>query len=109
MGWIDLDDWVFPYFHSTGSRNSFALRDADLDKAIEAQRTELDPTKRQQLGYQVQRQLLALNAGVNFLSEKVLTLSWPYVKAFPTDASDGYQDRFADCWLDKDDPSYHGR
>ncbi|MBN9491860.1 ABC transporter substrate-binding protein [bacterium] len=109
VGWIDLDDWVFPYFHSTGSRNSFALRDADLDKAIEAQRTELDPTKRQQLGYQVQRQLLALNAGVNFLSEKVLTLSWPYVKAFPTDASDGYQDRFADCWLDKDDPSYHGR
>jgi len=109
MGWTDLDDWVYPYFHSTGSRNSFALRNGDLDKVIESQRTELDATKRQQIGYDIQRRLLGLNAGVNFLSEKVLTLTWPYVKSFPTDISDGYQDRFADCWLDKDDPTYHGR
>ena len=109
MGWIDLDDWIFPYFHSTGSRNSFALRDSDLDKVIESQRTELDASKRQQIGFDIQRRLLALNAGVNFLSEKVLTLTWPYVKSLPTDTSDGYQGRFADCWIDKDDPTYHGR
>jgi peptide/nickel transport system substrate-binding protein len=109
VGWIDLDDWVFPYFHSTGIRNSFALRDSDLDKAIESQRGELDAMKRQQIGFDIQRKLLALNAGVNFLSEKVITLTWPYVQGFPTDASDGYQDRFASCWLDKSDATYHGR
>lgn len=108
-GWIDLDDWIYPYFHSTGSRNSFALRDSDLDALIVSQRNELDATKRQQIGYDIQRKLLALNAGVNFLSEKVLTLAWPYVKSLPADASDGYQDRFADCWIDKDDPTYRGR
>lgn len=109
IGWIDLDDWVFPYFHSTGARNSFALRDADLDKSIEAQRGELDADKRQQIGYDIQRKLLQLNAGVNFLSEDVITLSWPYLNDFPTDASDGFQDRFADCWLDQQDPAFHGR
>jgi hypothetical protein len=31
------------------------------------------------------------------------------VKNFPLDASDGYQHRFADCWIDKDDPSFRTR
>ena len=27
IGWVDLDDWVYPYFHSAGHGNSFPLRD----------------------------------------------------------------------------------
>ncbi|TMB67000.1 MAG: ABC transporter substrate-binding protein [Chloroflexi bacterium] len=50
-GWIDLDDWVYPYFHSTGSKNSFRLNDPDLDKLLDAQRREFDIEKRRQLGY----------------------------------------------------------
>ncbi len=108
-GWVDLDDWVFPYFHSTGTKNSFPVRDSELDKLIESQRTELDETQRREIGFSIQRKLLALNAGVNFVSERVVALGWPYVKDFPLDAADGYQQRLADCWIDQSDPNYRGR
>ena len=109
IGWVDLDDWVYPYFHSSGTRNTFALRDPDLDKLIEAQRAELDETKRRAVGYDIQRKLLALNAGVNFVSETVVALRRSYVREFPLDIADGYQHRFADCWIDRTDPDFRGR
>ncbi|MCC6382839.1 MAG: ABC transporter substrate-binding protein [Dehalococcoidia bacterium] len=108
-GWVDLDDWLYPYFHSAGTNNSFPLRDAELDALIVSQRAELDEERRRQIGFEAQRRLLLLNAGVNFVSERVVTLSWPYVRNFPLDASDGYQHRFADCWIDRSDPTLHGR
>jgi len=108
-GWIDLDDWVFPYFHSEGTKNTFPLRDADLDALIASQRVELDEEQRQLIGYDIQRKLLALNVGINFVSERVVSLTWPYVKNLPLDASDGYQHRFADSWIDQTDPSFRGR
>ncbi len=108
-GWIDLDDWVFPYFHSAGTRNSFALRDPDMDTLIEAQRVELDNQERRDLGYDIQRRLLSTNVGTNFASERVIALAWPYVHAFPLDATDGFQGRLADCWLDPNDKTYLGR
>ncbi len=108
-GWIDLDDWVYPYFHSSGTKNSFPLRDTELDTLIEAQRVELNEATRRDLGYEIQRRLLAVNAGVNLVSERVVTLSWPYVKGFPLDTSDGYQHRLADTWIDRNDPTFKDR
>jgi peptide/nickel transport system substrate-binding protein len=109
IGWIDLDDWVFPLFHSQGTRNTFPLRDADMDKLIEAQRTELDANARRAIGFDIQRKLLVINPAVNFVSERLVALVRPYVRNFPTDVSDGYQDRFADCWIDRSDPDFKGR
>ena len=108
-GWVDLDDWVFPYFHSSGTKNSFPVRDAALDTLIESQRSELNEAQRREIGFEIQRKLLALNAGVNFVSERVVALGWSYVKDFPLDAADGYQHRMANCWIDQSDPSYRGR
>ena len=108
-GWVDLDDWVYPYFHSSGTKNTFPLRDADLDKVIESQRTELDASKRRDIGYDIQRKLLVINPAVNFVSETLVTLAWPYVRDFPLDASDGYQDRFANCWIDRTQADFKGR
>jgi len=108
-GWVDLDDWIFPYFHSTGTKNSFPLRNKDMDALIESQRTQLDSAKRQQIGYDIQRNLLVINAGVNFVSETVVSLAWPYVRGFPLDIADGYQNRFADCYIDQTDPTFRGR
>ncbi|MEO6398672.1 MAG: ABC transporter substrate-binding protein [Tepidiformaceae bacterium] len=108
-GWVDLDDWVFPYFHSSGTKNTFPVRDAALDKLIESQRSELNEDQRRDIGFEIQRKLLALNAGVNFVSERVVALGWPYVKEFPLDAADGYQHRMADCWIDQSDANYRGR
>ncbi|MGH2632211.1 MAG: hypothetical protein ACRDG3_02270, partial [Tepidiformaceae bacterium] len=108
-GWVDLDDWIFPYFHSTGTKNTFPLRNKDMDTLIESQRTQLDSAKRQQIGYDIQRNLLVINAGVNFVSETVVSLAWPYVRQFPLDTADGYQNRFADCYIDQTDPTFRGR
>lgn len=108
-GWLDLDDWLYPYYHSTGTQNSFALRNSDLDSLIEAQRAEFNPQARRELGLDIQRQLLQINAGVNLLSERVVALRQPYVRAFPLDVMDGYQDRFGDCWIDVDDPTFQKR
>jgi len=108
-GWIDLDDWVYPYFHSAGTRNSFPLRDSDLDALIEKQRVELNEDARRNLGYEIQRRILALNPGANLVSERVVALAWPYVKGYPLDTTDGYQDRFASCWIDASDPTFRGR
>jgi hypothetical protein len=108
-GWIDLDDWVYPYFHADGTKNSFPVRDDDLTARIDAQRVELNHANRREICYNIQRRLLALNAGVNLVSERVVALSWPYVKGFPLDTTDGYQHRFADCWIDQSDPTFRGR
>ena len=59
-GWIDLDDWVYPYFHSTGSKNSFKVSDPELDMLLDDQRQEFDIDRRRELGYHIQRYLLGL-------------------------------------------------
>lgn len=108
-GWLDLDDWVYPHFHTNGPTNSFPLRDSEMDALIIKQRQSLDEAERREAGYQIQRKMLYLNAGVNLVSERVISLSWPYVKDFPVDVGNGYQHRFADTWLDRNDPSFRGR
>src|SRR3990172_7385890 len=35
-GWIDLDDWVYPYFHTGGPKNSFPLSHPSLDALLDA-------------------------------------------------------------------------
>jgi peptide/nickel transport system substrate-binding protein len=105
-GWIDLDDWLFPYFHSSGAGNTFVLRDEELDAQIGEQRREMSAERRQAIGYDVQRRLLELNVGANFVSEDVVTLFLPYVQLFPVDAGEAYQDRFARTWIDRTHPTY---
>ena len=82
-GWIDLDDWLYPYFHTEGNANTFVLRDEEMDALIEEQRAEMSPDRRQAIAYEVQRRLLDLNVGANFVSEDVVTLFWPYLQLFP--------------------------
>ncbi|HET7737582.1 MAG TPA: ABC transporter substrate-binding protein [Tepidiformaceae bacterium] len=105
-GNVDLDDWVYPYFHSQGTKNTFPLRDADTDSLIERQRLELDEDARRAIGFDIQRRMLQLNVGVNLVSERLIALSRPYVRDFPLDVADGYQQRFADTWIDRADASY---
>jgi peptide/nickel transport system substrate-binding protein len=107
-GWIDLDDWVYPYFHSAGTKNTFPLRDPEMDALINAQRAELNEAERRRIGFDIQRRLLGLNVAVNFVSERVVSISWPYVRDFPLDASDGYQHRLARVWIDRAHDTYRG-
>lgn len=105
-GWIELDDWLYPYFHSEGAGNTFALRDEEMDALLEAQRAELSSGARRELAYDAQRRLLDMNVGANFVSEDVVTLFWPYVQLFPVDAGEAYQNRFARTWIDRTHPAY---
>jgi hypothetical protein len=85
------------------------VRDPELDALINAQRQTLDVEARREIGFDVQRRLAWFNAGINFVSERLIAVQWPYVRDFPLDAADGYQDRFASTWIDRFDPAFRGR
>jgi peptide/nickel transport system substrate-binding protein len=117
-GWIDLDDWVYPYFHSTGSKNSFRVDDPQLDDLLDAQRGEFEIERRRDLGYQIQRYMLGLEgdglqigalARSDYATPRTATVAWPYYKnrvAFPWFGSSYW---IANVWLDKNDPSFGAR
>ena len=116
-GWIDLDDWVFPYFRTGGPKNSFEVSDPDLDDLLDAQRTEFDFERRHDLGLQIQRYLMGLtnpeapaaHVRPNYAAPGGGTISWPYYKnrvSFPWFGNSFWN---ANIWLDRNDPSYQGR
>jgi len=114
---IDLDDWVYPFYHTDGTRNSFRISDPVLDPMLEAQRREFDNDRRRQLGYDIQRYLLgqkdpsaaAANVRLDYISPYVAFVRWPYFKNAVTFPWFGSQYWAANVWLDKNDPSYEGR
>jgi peptide/nickel transport system substrate-binding protein len=117
-GWIDLDDWVYPYFHSTGSKNSFRVNDPAFDTLLDAQRKEFDYERRKALGYEIQRYLLGLEgdglqkaalARSDYATPRTATVAWPYFKnrvAFPWFGNSHW---IANVWLDKNDASFGAR
>lgn len=125
-GWIDLDDWLYPYFHSTGPKNSFGVNDPQMDKLLDAQRREFDEGRRRELGYQIQRYLLGVDpagsgeplelkpdssalARLDYATLINSAVSWPYYRnrySFPWFGNNHWT---ANQWLDRNDPSYQGR
>ena len=116
-GWIDLDDWFYPYFKTGGPKNSFRLSDPVLDALLDDQRQEFDPDRRLDLGYQIQRYVLgitdpespAANARIDYASPGGGTIAWPYVKNRTGWPWFGNNYWTAEVWFDKSDPSYQGR
>ena len=75
----DLDDFLYPYFHSTGPKNSFMLSDPQLDEMLDGQRVEFDEARRQQLGYEIQRYLLDnVLARLEWVGDIARWARWPY-------------------------------
>lgn len=109
-GWIDLDDWLYPYFHTGGTKNSFLLSDAALDAKLDAQRSEFDHAQRQQLGREIQDYLLSdVLARLDYASPVTRGVRWSYVKNNFETTWFGSNFLFANVWMDKDDPNYAGR
>jgi peptide/nickel transport system substrate-binding protein len=109
-GWLEADDYLYPYFHSTGSKNSFNLSDPKLDQMLDAQREEFDRERRKQLVYDIQRYLLDnVVARLDWVADISRGMRWPYVKNrwYTVWFGDTYLQ--AHCWLDSTDPSYQGR
>jgi peptide/nickel transport system substrate-binding protein len=109
-GWIDLDDWVYPYFHTNAPKNSFNMSDATLDGMLEAQREEFDLERRQQLGYEIQHYLLDNVLGrLDWVSQINRGNSWPYTKNGRDHPWFGNLFHLANQWFDCTDPTYEGR
>jgi peptide/nickel transport system substrate-binding protein len=125
-GWIDLDDWVYPYFHTGGPKNSFGVSDPDLDALLDAERREFDEDKRREIGYQIQRLILGMKpdgsgpvetlaptsaafARLDYATLVTAAVSWPYYKNRYTFPWFGNNHWGANQWLDRDDPTYSGR
>ena len=109
-GWIDLDDWVYPYFHSDSPANVFHVSDPSLDAMLDAQREAFDLAERQQLGYQIQRYLLEnVLARLDFASCYMLWVAWPYYKNFRATPFFGNSFHMANAWLDRSNPVWGSR
>jgi peptide/nickel transport system substrate-binding protein len=109
-GWIDLDDWTYPYFHSRGTKNSFRLSDPQLDRLLEAQRREFVLERRRQLGWEIQRYLLDhVLARIDLVTPINLWVAWPYYRNFRPYVFFGTSYQLVDAWLDPSHPSFRGR
>jgi peptide/nickel transport system substrate-binding protein len=109
-GWNDLDDWVYPYFHTDAPKNSFNLSDPDLDRLLEAQREEFDYEQRRQLGLDIQEYLLDKTlARLDWIAAVGSVVFWPYVKNFVTSPWYGNAFHRTDEWIDQADPTFRGR
>jgi len=109
-GWLEADDYLYPYFHTDGPKNSFNLSDPDLDRMLEDQRNEFDSEKRRQMVYDIQNYLLDnVAARLDWISEIDVGTRWPYVKN--QQYAPWFGDTFskADVWLDHNDPTFQGR
>lgn len=109
-GWIDLDDWLYPYFHTGGTKNSFLLSDPDLDRMLEAQRGEFDQAKRRQIGLDAQHYLLDnVLPRLDYAAPVSRVVDRTYVKNEVFSTWDGSNFLYANTWLDKDDRTFSGR
>jgi peptide/nickel transport system substrate-binding protein len=109
-GWIDLDDWLYPYFHSTGPKNSFNLSDPELDRLLDSQRAEFDIEKRRRLGYEIQHYLLdKVLARLDWVSQITRTTGWNYGRNTRSMIWFGNMFHLASYWLDASDPTFGGR
>ena len=109
-GWIEPDDWLYPFFHSTGTKNSFRLSDPDLDSMLEAQRREFDHEARRELVLDIQRYLLEnVLARLDYVTPTNLWVAWRYYNGFSPSPFFGESYRMADAFLDQNDPSWEGR
>jgi len=109
-GWLDPDDYLYPYFHSSGSKNSFNLSDPKLDQMLDGQRQEFDVERRRQIVHDIQHYLLDnVVARLDFVSDISRGLRWPYAKNrwYAPWFGDTYQQVHA--WLDSTDPTFQGR
>ena len=109
-GYLEPDDYLYTYFHSTGPKNSFNLSDPTLDQMLVAQREEFDHERRQELVYDIQRYLLdKVVARLDYVSQINRGTRWPYCKNMQYAPWFGDIYCRADVWLDSNDPTFQGR
>jgi peptide/nickel transport system substrate-binding protein len=109
-GWMEADDYLYPYFHTDGPKNSFNLSDPTLDGMLEAQREEFDRERRVELVHDIQRYLLDnVVARLDWVSAIDRGNRWPYERNQDYAPWFGLLCEKANMWLDSNDPTFQGR
>jgi len=109
-GFIDLDDWLYQYFHTKGGLNSYPLSDSLLDQWLEEQREEFDYEKRREIGFKIQDRLaLEILPGYRYFNDIGRDLGQSYLKNGRNWPWFGGAYWFANTWLDTTDPQFQGR
>jgi peptide/nickel transport system substrate-binding protein len=109
-GFVDLDDWLYCFFHTGGGFNSYPLSDPQIDQWLDQQREEFDYEKRRDLGFKVQDRLMTeIVPGYRYFNDIGRTLRRPYVQNARNWPWFGVAYWFANVWLDNTHPDFQGR
>jgi peptide/nickel transport system substrate-binding protein len=109
-GGVDLDDWLYPQFHSDQTMNSYRLQDAQVDTLLDKSRAEFDAGERQSIGLDVQDYLIAkANARLEFCASIRRQLRWGYIRNSTLPMLYGHDEALADVWLDTTHPAWRPR
>jgi peptide/nickel transport system substrate-binding protein len=95
----DIDSTLFGTLHSKGSTNWPKIRDTELDKLLQAQRSEADPEKRKQIQRDAVRRVIDQAWGAELIYPPIWFAAQSYVKNYyPHFSSRG---PYTPAWLDK--------
>jgi peptide/nickel transport system substrate-binding protein len=109
-GWNDPEDYLYPYFHSKGPKNSFNLVDPTLDSMLEDMRGEMDYERRRELCLEIQDYLLDEVVAMPIWVSPINTnVEWSYHKNIWRQPWYGASFLRAIVWLDHNDPNWQGR
>lgn len=99
----DPDDILWTMFHSTSGRNSARVKDPQADKLLEAQRRELDETKRMATLKELQLYLAEQMYYMPTVLQPNYDMWFPHVKGYRRHIVPWYNmgDRYSLVWLDK--------
>jgi ABC-type transport system substrate-binding protein len=96
-----VDDFLYGVFFPEQSNNRSHVADAELNKLLVAQRRELDPAKRRDIIYDIQRHLADKAYYVYVPNPPQYITHPPHVKGFKHHDGYGLGMRLAYTWLDR--------
>ena len=112
-GWIHWYDWLYPYFHTGGAKNSFLVSDPTFDTMLEETSAIFDYDEAHEAVLEMQRYLLNPEsvdiafAQIPYVNDLGRSLAWPYVKNYRGFSWFGHLDaHYANIWLDSNDPTF---
>ena len=100
---VDAGDALWGNFHSTAFLNAARVKDKITDNLLEAQRREVDPSKRTKILDKLQFYLADQMFDIPLVSTAQFDMWFPYVRGYNSHVVPSYNtgDSFSQVWLDK--------
>lgn len=96
------DEYLYALFHSTSSRNDTGYSNPEVDRMLDAQRSETDTAKRKKLVLDIQTKLLDSELPNSWLyTASVNEAMFPYVKGYNVTYSHNRAGQLFDMWFDR--------